>query len=74
MDGVAGSSSFAYNPDGQVTTRTDAAGTTTYGYDTAGRVATIANPDAGSAPPSHTTTFHSSGRSDTAVPAATPGR
>ncbi|MFI0482300.1 hypothetical protein [Actinomadura sp. 9N215] len=31
--GSAGSSSFAYNLDGQPTARTDAAGTTTYGYD-----------------------------------------
>ncbi|MFI1175166.1 LamG-like jellyroll fold domain-containing protein [Streptomyces melanogenes] len=39
--GSAGSSSFTYNADSSPLTRTDAAGTTTYGYDTAGRLSTL---------------------------------
>ncbi|MFV2117301.1 LamG-like jellyroll fold domain-containing protein [Streptomyces sp. Act-28] len=39
--GPSGSSSFAWNGDGAVTSRTDASGTSTYGYDTAGRLKTV---------------------------------
>lgn len=39
--GPSGASSFAWNGDGAMTSRTDAAGTSTYGYDTAGRLKTV---------------------------------
>ncbi|WP_344825912.1 LamG-like jellyroll fold domain-containing protein [Actinocorallia longicatena] len=42
--GSAGVSSFAYNGDGLTTSRTDAAGTTTYTYDTANRLSTLSDP------------------------------
>ncbi|MFF3911464.1 LamG-like jellyroll fold domain-containing protein [Streptomyces sp. NPDC001848] len=45
--GSAGSSSFAYNGDSLPTSRTDAAGTTSYGYDTADRLATLTDPATG---------------------------
>jgi YD repeat-containing protein len=45
--GTAGSSSLAYNGDGQVTSVADAAGTTGYSYDTAGRLATMTDPATG---------------------------
>src|SRR5262249_6703888 len=42
-----GSSSFGYTADGAMATRTDAAGTATYVYDTAGRLSTMADPASG---------------------------
>jgi RHS repeat-associated protein len=42
--GSGGDSGFAYNGDGSMTSRTDAAGTTNYTHDTAGRLKTIADP------------------------------
>nr|GID81243.1 hypothetical protein Ade03nite_01670 [Actinoplanes derwentensis] len=47
VTGPSGNSSFTYTGDGQTKTRVDAAGTTTYGYDPAGRLSTIANPSTG---------------------------
>ncbi|WP_149259133.1 LamG-like jellyroll fold domain-containing protein [Actinomadura sp. K4S16] len=45
--GSAGAGSFAYNDDGLPTSRTDAAGTTTYTYDVADRLSTLADPATG---------------------------
>ncbi len=39
--GSAGNSAFTWNGDGAMTSRTDAAGITGYGYDTAGRLHTV---------------------------------
>ncbi|MFI9384800.1 LamG-like jellyroll fold domain-containing protein [Kutzneria sp. NPDC052558] len=39
--GSGGSSSFGYNLDGLMTSRADASGTTTYGYDSADRLSTV---------------------------------
>ncbi|MFB7240489.1 LamG-like jellyroll fold domain-containing protein [Streptomyces sp. NPDC056269] len=39
--GPSGSSSFAWNGDGAMTSRTDASGVSTYDYDTAGRLKTV---------------------------------
>lgn len=47
--GSAGASSFTYNGDSSPLTRTDAAGTTSYGYDTAGRLSTLNDAASGSA-------------------------
>nr|BFE65694.1 hypothetical protein GCM10020063_102200 [Dactylosporangium thailandense] len=42
--GVSGSATLGYKADGQLGSRLDAAGTTTYAYDSAGRLDTVANP------------------------------
>ncbi|MGW7363622.1 LamG-like jellyroll fold domain-containing protein [Streptomyces sp. NPDC054841] len=47
--GPSGNSSFAWNGDGAMTSRTDASGTSTYGYDTAGRLKTVNDGVTGSA-------------------------
>jgi RHS repeat-associated protein len=47
ISGPNDSSSFSYNKDGELASRTDAAGTTTYGYDTAGRFKSAANTTTG---------------------------
>ncbi len=45
--GSAGSTTIGYNGDGQAASVNDAAGTTGYTYDSAGRLATLANPVTG---------------------------
>ncbi|MCM2429708.1 LamG-like jellyroll fold domain-containing protein [Streptomyces sp. RKAG337] len=47
--GSAGSSSFTYNNDAAPLTRADAAGTTSYGYDTAGRMNALSDAATGTA-------------------------
>ncbi len=43
----AGGETFAYDADGNLTARTDAAGTTSYGYDTANRLTRVTAADGG---------------------------
>ncbi|QLQ35328.1 LamG-like jellyroll fold domain-containing protein [Micromonospora robiginosa] len=46
-EGPSGASSFAWSGDRKLARRTDAAGVTTFGYDSAGRPATASNPTTG---------------------------
>jgi|GEM_PF-685730 len=47
VTGPSGDASFTYTPDGSMASRDDAAGLTQYGYDGAGRLASLSNSSAG---------------------------